>query len=156
MKSERAEDDDYRMTTSKVRTSTKSPKAAKRSTQRVLGTPQVGIFWLLGNRLLIESTPVNQAEDYSEFKIHPGGHDEVWEMFQRDGIAPVDLEYDEVPRGRVAYNVRTKQFLLLADGCILKQTLLVDQIKARMNLPPDNTKVGKDDHYRCPSCLPGS
>ena len=52
------------------------------------------------------------------------------------------------------YNGKTRQFILLADRCILKRKALVRQIKKEMGLPK-NTEVGRDSHYRCFACLSG-
>jgi hypothetical protein len=82
--------------------------------------PNVGIFWVLGKRILIDGTPITDAESYSDFKIHDRGHDKVWEGYQKAAVVSEDLEYEDVPRGRVMYNTKTGQYLLLADRCILK------------------------------------
>jgi len=72
----------------------------------------------------------------------------------RNGTVPSETEYEELPRGRVMYNGKTCQFILLADRCILKRKTLVMQIKKEMGLPK-NTEVGRDSHYRCFACLSG-
>jgi hypothetical protein len=114
--------------------------------------PCVGIFWVIGGDLLIDSTPLSAAEKYGDFLIHAGGHDEVWEGWRTGGKVPSESEYEEFPRGRVMYNTKTQTFTLLADRCILKQKDLVDRIKHGMHLPRD-TKTGTDTHYRCSVCL---
>lgn len=62
------------------------------------------------------------------------------------------MEYEEPPRGRVIYNTRTRQFTLFADRCIIKDKRLVGRIMKELNLPRD-TKVLRDDHYRCAKCF---
>jgi hypothetical protein len=128
-------------------------QAQERRKSRVAGTPEVGIFWILGKRILIDGTPITEAEGYGDFKIHTTDHYSLWEKYQRVDVVPPDLEYDEVPRGRVVYDTKTRQYTLLADPCILKSKPLVNQIKAKMNLPENSTKVETDEHYRCSKCL---
>lgn len=101
---------------------------------------------------MIDSTRLSQAEDYGDFKVHPGDHYAVWERLQRAGTVPADMEYEVAPRGRVVYNSPTERFTLLADKCILKETNVVRSILWELNLPPD-TRYGSDDHYRCVRCL---
>lgn len=120
--------------------------------QRRKEESRVGIFWLLHDTLLTDCTPLSLAEDYGEFKIHSGNHISVWEKFQQNGTAPSEMEYEEAPRGRVMYTTRTRQFIFLADRCILKRTDLVAKIKKEMHLPK-STKIGEDSHYRCFDCL---
>jgi hypothetical protein len=117
--------------------------------------PHVGIFWLVGGKLLINSTPLNAAEAYGDHLTHPRGHDEVWEQFQQSGTAPPEMEYEESPRGRVMFNKKTQRFTMLADRCILRDKSVVSKIVSEMNLP-QNTETDTDSHYRCYVCLHGN
>ena len=58
--------------------------------------PQVGIFWLVGNRLIIESTPVSAAEPYGDCLNHPKSHIDYWAEHQTLGDLPRDAEYESV------------------------------------------------------------
>jgi len=113
---------------------------------------QVGIFWLVDGKLLIDSTPISEAEAYGDHLTHPRGHPEVWEQYQRARAVPADMEYEECPRGRVMLATKTRRFTLLADRCILKRKDLVEKIKSDMRLPK-NTLLDTDSHYRCFGCL---
>ena len=124
--------------------------------RKVSGTaaePQVGIFWRVDEKLVVDSTLVSKDEDYGAFKVHPGDHCSVWEKLQRGGTVPSDMEYGECPRGRVLYDTRTRRFRLLADRCILRNKDAVRRIMSAMNLPSKNTDKGTDAHYRCSACL---
>jgi hypothetical protein len=112
----------------------------------------VGIFWLVGRRLLIDGTPLSEAERYGNNLTHPHGHNKVWERFQRKGIVPMDMEYEEAPRGRVLFNTKTQKFTLLADRCILRNKRLVREIMRKLRLPR-GTETDTDSHYRCSACL---
>ena len=111
--------------------------------------PMVGIFWLFNHRLVIDSTPLSEAEPYGECLTHGRGHLRIWTMLQKSGQVPLDLDYEWLPRGRVLFDRRRDRFVLLADRCILNRGALVKQIMASMHLPPDKTDVDTDAHYRC-------
>ena len=124
--------------------------------RKVSGTaaePRVGIFWLVDDKLVMDNTLLSKAEDYGTFKVHPGDHCSVWEMFQRGGTVPADIEYEECPRGRVMYDTKTGRFRLLADRCILRNKDAIRRIMSAMNLPSKHTDKGTDAHYRCSACL---
>jgi len=125
--------------------------AQKRRASKVAGAPEVGIFWVVDSKPVIDGTPLNEAEDYGGFKTHARSHDQMWSVFRRNNIVPRDLEYDEVPRGRVVYDIKTRTFTFYADRCILKNKQLVNKIKGSMNLP-SSVKDSTDSHYRCPGC----
>jgi hypothetical protein len=115
--------------------------------------PNVGIFFLVGKKLLIDRTPVSEGEIYGDFSIHEPGHDAFWEILKHTGAVQQDSEYDDYPRGRVAYNTKTGKNSLFLDRCILKNKSVVKKIMSELNLPPKSTDVDTDSHYRCPHCL---
>lgn len=117
-------------------------------------TPEamVGIFWWYQGRLVIEATAVSQAEPYGENLTHDRGHLEYWSAQQEARAIPLEVEYEEVPRGRVVYQPKQNHFTFYADRCILRQTEVVAAIMAQLNLPADRTSFSEDSHYRCPEC----
>jgi hypothetical protein len=126
------------------------------SEPKVQTQPMVGIFWLLGRLLILDASPLSEAEPYGDCLGHRKSHYNYWTAQQRLGTVPCDMEYEESPRGRVIFNTKTKRFALYADRCILEQNLVVNQIMRAMSLPASQTKVGTDGHfghYKCFKCL---
>lgn len=117
--------------------------------------PHVAIFWRLDGKLLTDSTPLDRAEPYGDHLTHPRSHIDVWDSWQRLGKVPVDVPYEEPPRGRVVFNRKTSQSELLADKCILERKSVVAEITKGLGLPK-NVTLGSDSHYRCSKCLFGS
>lgn len=118
--------------------------------------PMVGIFWLLGNRLIFDTSPLSEAEPYGDCLGHKESHDHYWTAQQLLGTVPRDFEYYEHPRGRVVYNTKTQRFALYADRCILKRKPMVSRIMKAMCLPTSHTDVGTDGpygHYKCSECV---
>jgi len=121
-----------------------------RSDQR---EPMVGIFWLIGNRLILHGTPISAAESYGDCLGHSKSHIDYWTEHQRLGDLPRDTEYEEHPRGRVVYNTDTGRYSFCADRCILRKKSIVKRIIKAMHLPIESTAVLTDSHYRCFRCL---
>src|ERR1700686_1284544 len=90
-------------------------------------SPRVGIIYLVAEELLIDSTPLAQARHYGDFRIHERGHIDYWAELVKSGQVP-NTEYEEFPRGRVAYHTKSGKFTLLADKCILRQEDSVGKI----------------------------
>ena len=128
-------------------------KAQRRRAAKNAGVPQVGIVFVVKGKPFIDSTAVTEAESYEHFKIHGRDHYQYWEQLQRIKAVPSDVEYDEVPRGRVVYDTQTRKYTLYLDRCILRNKKLVSRIMAEMSLPYENTETDTDSHYRCPKCL---
>jgi hypothetical protein len=123
-------------------------------TQMQCETPMVGIFWLVGKRLVIDKTPLSEAGKYGDFAIYEGDHVTLWAELERRGEVPRDTPYEEYPRGRANYNTKTKRFTFFADPCILRKKSVVKNLFRLMCLP-DDTALSTDGHYRCFRCLAG-
>jgi hypothetical protein len=115
--------------------------------------PMVGIFWLFKDELIFDVTPVSSAEPYGECVGHAKSHIAFWSELQRAGGIPLGVEYEEPPRGRVVFNVKTRQYIAYADNCILAIPAVVRRILRDLSLPVDLTVVSGDEHYCCRSCL---
>jgi len=75
-------------------------QGGKRKNPRQVPEPRLGIFWLVGGKLLMESAPLSAAEPYGGQLTHPRSHSELWRQHQRAGAVPADMDYDQPPRGR--------------------------------------------------------
>jgi hypothetical protein len=116
--------------------------------------PRVGIFWLVGERLIADTTALSAAGNYGDFKIHDGDHVSHWDEMERRGEVPQGSDYEEHPRGRVNFNTKAQRFNLFADVCILRKKKVVKELMSLMHLP-DDTALSTDEHYRCYRCLAG-
>ena len=118
-------------------------------------TPHVGIFFMDGERIFMESTPVEKGEACAGFVNHPGAHETYWEHLQAMNLVARDELYECVPRGRALFNQASRQFVVYVDKCILRKPHIVRSIKAQLGLP-SRTEIRADDmHYRCSTCLAG-
>jgi len=116
----------------------------------------VGIFWLLGDRLILDTSPLSEAEPYGDCLGHRTSHIDYWTAQQRFGTVSREIEYEDPPRGRVVFNKRTQRFDLYADRCILDRKAVIKRIMEAMHLPASQTSIGTDGHsghYKCLKCL---
>ena len=124
-----------------------------RAERKTAAQPQVGIFFFYNNHLLSDTTPLSEAQDYGDFRGHRVGHDTFWGQLQRNEFVPRDVEYDEVPRGRVGYDKKERKFYIFLDKCIRNNPRVTDKIERDFSLPASNTVPPKlDSHYVCPGC----
>jgi hypothetical protein len=114
--------------------------------------PHVGIFFYIAGTLHIESTPISRAENRgNDFLIHPGDHASYWETDLKGTIPEHRTKsYDFFPRGRTAYSVTDKVFLLHHDICIPRERIA--EVMKILNLPIGRTHIDLDSHYRCAAC----
>lgn len=114
--------------------------------------PRIGIFYLLGEKLLIDSSPLAEASDLDDLAFHELEHEHWWALLVNGGDTP-NAGYTEFPRGRVSFGRRRGRFALLADRCILENKSVVKAILSGFHLPPRRTKIATDGCYRCAVCM---
>lgn len=129
-----------------------APRAALTATD-----PAVGIFWRVGDMLLVDRSTLAEAETYGECLTHSGGHYERWLRWQSMGAAgrasagyPQEIgttEYDEWPRGRIVFETNAHRFVLYADRR-LQQAAIIAALKSAFGLETADVIVKSDPHYR--------
>ncbi|HYG99027.1 MAG TPA: hypothetical protein VD837_07835 [Terriglobales bacterium] len=109
---------------------------------REMTTPKnshVGIFWLLGGKLILDTTPINASNPNAYSVTHAKGHLAYWRELQRSGVVPSNIDHDEPPRGRVAYHRGDGQYVIYAVPFILANDAVLKRIGKAMELPEDRT-----------------
>ena len=112
----------------------------------------LGIIYLVGDKLWIDSTPLSAAGHHGDNLVHERSHYEYWAQLVKMGAVP-RAGCEDFPRGRVAYGNKIGKFFLLADACILRENKVLDAIMSRLHLPVDDTETGTAPIYRCHLCL---
>jgi hypothetical protein len=119
---------------------------------KAMRAANVGIIYVVSDKLWIDATPVVRARNFGDLWFHERYHCQYWEQLVKQRAVP-DTEYERYPRGRVSYEKRSGKFRLLADRCILSDKALVAAILLQMNLPARDTETGTDTLYHCFRCL---
>jgi hypothetical protein len=121
-------------------------------------TSHVGIYWLgqTSNgeaRLLAAGCPIDQAEAYGDCLTHGPGHYETWAQWRRDRTVDPALralvrssEYEDWPRGRIAFDRSRDLFILYADRKLIAPETIA-RIETQFHLPTERTEVQSDLHY---------
>ncbi|HOK04407.1 MAG TPA: hypothetical protein P5270_05395 [Victivallales bacterium] len=114
----------------------------------------VGIFWIdtknsRAPKIYSIKTPLEKAETYGCFKIHTGSHYEQWREVQAMNPAWVGEEYEDVPRGRVAFNNISRKSIVLMGRKFRRRKDVQDLIIADFCLSKDGIVWDFDDeHYQ--------
>jgi hypothetical protein len=115
--------------------------------------PLVGLFFVVNGKPFVDGLPWTEVPSVAGFRTYGVGHPEYWHRLQGVGAVPLDLQYDETPRGRVNYADASGRFMLFADRCLITDNRLVSAIMNELKLPI-GTRCAADDRYRCPTCAP--
>ena len=108
----------------------------------------IGIFWFYKNKVIgiSHSYSLKDADSLglidSDFT-----HVEYWEEIKRIIPELKDKEYEELPRGRVIFNVNRGKTIIYLDKTLLIRNK-VNQILEFFSLDFENTILKKDPHYK--------
>jgi hypothetical protein len=115
--------------------------------------PLVGIFWWFRVRLILDASPLSEAEKYGDCLTHSRSHIDHWTGLLQRNEVPIEVEYEEPPRGRVMWNTISERCLILTDRCILRKQGSLNRIMRSMRIPMQTADTETDAHYRCFQCL---
>jgi hypothetical protein len=115
-------------------------------------TPKIGIFWLHlkdGKVVVFDSYKyeLEFGQDYGDFVIAKEEHYNYWNSLKQHGYAPKNSEYEDLPRGRVAYNRVTKKYVVFVGKWINAVPGIKNTITAEFKLKKSNTEWQQDWHY---------
>jgi hypothetical protein len=96
----------------------------------------------------------DEAEAYGDCLTYGPGHYEIWAQWRRDRTVDPALralvrcyEYEDWPRGRIAFDRSRDLFVLYADRKLLTPATIV-RIETQFHLPGERTEVPSDWHYQ--------
>jgi hypothetical protein len=114
---------------------------------RLASMPEVGIFWLIDNKLVADSIPWRQADIHGGFYNGKNDHAALWTTLQRLLPQWKGLEYTDYPRGRVLFHSTEEVFLVYSSQAIVNSPGVRAMILAEFNLPLGATIFEADYHY---------
>ena len=123
----------------------KVPTNAHR-TARAREAGSVGIFWWWQGQVLSSSVPLAEGEAFGKVLNSPFNHMETWPAFQRQEPGLRNLDYENVPRGRVQFLKTRKQFNVLMDKTLFHPRIRTAILKT-FRLPRGRTTFQTDPHY---------
>ena len=128
-------------------------RAQRMQRWREVGTPEVGIFYVIAGELWIESAPLPEARQLREVIIHSGNHRSYWHNLRRI-IHPLQgLPHTCYPRGRVIYVKAPARYQLELGPELMTDADMVRQVMEAMHLSSDQTEVRLASHFRTRSFL---
>lgn len=110
---------------------------------------RLAIFWynngmFIGRDDTLHGTSV---DSFGRFSQIDQGHFEVWDAYRHQVPGAAEEEYDHFPRGRILFDIHTRQFKVIADIKIIGNPAVRKQLLARYSLP-ETTIFETDEHYQ--------
>jgi hypothetical protein len=114
--------------------------------------PQLGIFWVeIGKAGVVDfaalKAPYDQGVDMGDFLVYDGDHYSIWEEIQKQYPQWKRKKYNEVPRGRISFNKKKMEFVVVMPGVYVKNKELVGEVLKYYAIPRELAEVVTDKHY---------
>ena len=121
---------------------------------------KLGIFWVFRGQLLSRTVSLTEAERRGNRLDSPLAHVSVWPglvaAHRKSRPLLSVLEYDEVPRGRVIFDIRTKTFVVYMDASLFCTTgsrtspvpKVAEALRTTFDLQGRAVRFATDPHYR--------
>ncbi len=104
----------------------------------------IGPFFYINNELIAHTIPVEQGEVRGNRVDNPYSHEQLYDYNFNSG------DYIDVPRGRVVWDLKNNEAIILIDRCI--ETTKIE-IEIVLHFGLDDYRIDYDEHYVCPNCM---
>jgi hypothetical protein len=118
----------------------------KQPTKQTGTRGKVGIFWVFKENVLADTWPLQEGEKFDDFINGRNDHVDFWPKLQIKHPELLNLEYQDVPRGRVIFKKTKRTFSIYLDKVLLKPSIK-KEIRRKFDLPVANSKFLTDAHY---------
>jgi len=108
----------------------------------------IGIFWIYKNKIYSKQINKNAIKAINGFKDTDFAHYQVWNEISSQNKDFYFYEYEDIPRGRVIYNIKNSQYIVYANNDIINSDEAKALIINGFNLKSDNVLFKYDEHYQ--------
>ena len=108
----------------------------------------IGIFWIYKFNIYAKSINKAQIQSINGFVDSDFAHYLEWDKISLKNKELYLYEYEDIPRGRVVYNINESQFIVYCNENILKDTTSKKLIIKEFQLVNKNFVFKEDEHYK--------
>ncbi len=106
------------------------------------------IFWIYKNKIHTKSIEINAVKSIKNFKDSDFSHYQAWNEISLQNKDFYLYEYEDIPRGRVVYDVENTQYIVYANSDIIISDEAKELIVNRFTLKKSKVLFKYDEHYK--------
>ncbi|MEA2029335.1 MAG: hypothetical protein U9N49_10225 [Campylobacterota bacterium] len=107
----------------------------------------IGIFWLYQNQIYCKSIAMESIEPVNGFRDSDFAHYQVWDEIIKQHKDFYLYEYEDIPRGRVVYDIENVQYIVYANQDIIDSKKANAFIIDAFALKSKKVIFKYDEHY---------
>ena len=109
---------------------------------------KLGVFWFYENDLYFKTVEKNIISSINGFKDSDFSHYQEWNKISAQNKDFYLFEYEDIPRGRVVYDVENQQYIAYANNDTINSNEVKSLVIDAFNLKEDKVLFKYDEHYK--------
>jgi len=108
----------------------------------------IGVFWIYKNHIYLKSIKHDIVQAINNYIDSDFSHYQVWEEISTQNKDFYLYEYEDIPRGRVVYDVLNDQYIVYANQDIIASDKIKKIVVQKFNLTENTVLFTYDEHYK--------
>ena len=108
----------------------------------------IGVFWIYKQNIYLKSIKVDNVKAINGFIDSDFSHYQVWDEISAQNKDFYLYEYEDIPRGRVVYDVEYTQYIVYSNEDIINSDKAKKSITEAFNLNTTKVIFEYDAHYK--------
>lgn len=108
----------------------------------------IGVFWIYKSQIYAKSIQIDKVKPIRGFIDSDFAHYQEWSEISIQNKDFYLYEYEDIPRGRVVYDIEENQFIIYCNEIILKKEISKRLILEKFQILNENSIFKEDEHYR--------
>jgi len=107
----------------------------------------IGLFWIYKSQIYLKSIKVDNVKEINDFIDSDFSHYKVWDEISLQNKVFYLYEYEDIPRGRVIYDVKNTQYIIYSNNNIINTDKCKRLILKAFMLEESRVIFKYDAHY---------
>lgn len=108
----------------------------------------IGVFWIYKTQIYSKPIKVDDVKSINGFIDSDFSHYQVWNEISLQNKDFYLYEYEDIPRGRVVYDVENTQYIVYSNEDIINSDKAKKSITEAFNLNTTKVVFKYDSHYK--------
>ncbi|EHP30515.1 hypothetical protein SMGD1_1992 [Sulfurimonas gotlandica GD1] len=108
----------------------------------------VGVFWIYKQEIYLKCISIDTVKVINNFIDSDFAHYQIWDEISLQNKDFYLYEYEDIPRGRVIYDVENLRYIVYSNDNIINSSEAKKLIIEAFNLNESNVLFQYDMHYK--------
>jgi len=112
-----------------------------------MNNSMIGIFWIYKQNIYLKTIDIDSVEANNDFIDSDFAHYQIWDEISSQNKDFYLYEYEDIPRGRVIYDVKNANYIIYSSNDIINSDESKKIIVKAFDLNENSVIFKYDAHY---------